>query len=47
MNDALAVLRPGSDIDLRGTRLTQDLVDRVVSALTPDGDGTASRIGTA
>jgi hypothetical protein len=41
LNDALAALRPGSKIDLRGTRFTQDLLDRVLTALTPEGDDTA------
>lgn len=47
LHDALAELHPGSDIDLRGTRLTQGLLDRVLSALTPDGDDAVPRIGIA
>jgi uncharacterized protein YjbI with pentapeptide repeats len=47
LNAALAALRSGSDIDLRGTPLTQDLLDRVLHALTPDGENTVPNIGTA
>jgi uncharacterized protein YjbI with pentapeptide repeats len=38
----------GDDIDLRGTALTQDLLSRILTAMTPD-DGTSSppKIGTA
>jgi len=46
LNDVLAALRPGSDIDLRGTPLPQDLLGRVLVALTPDGDGAVPSIGT-
>jgi uncharacterized protein YjbI with pentapeptide repeats len=43
----LAALRPGDDIDLRGTRITNDLLNRLLNALTPEGDDTVPNIGTA
>ncbi len=47
LNAALAALRPGSNIDLRGTPLTQDLLDRLLDALIPDGFRPGPNIGPA
>lgn len=36
LDDALAELGPGSDIDLRGTSIAPELLDRLLRAVTPD-----------
>lgn len=47
LDDALAKLRPGDDVDLRGTSLTKDLLRKLLRALTPDGEGSIPAIGGA
>lgn len=39
LNEALAALYPGSEIDLRGTPLTRALLYSRLEALTPGGAG--------
>lgn len=47
MKDALTALRPGDDIDLRGTSLTSELLDKLLSALTPGGEDARPEVGDA